>query len=493
MSLDSLLSNGGTAEWSIRELREIAKSLEDAALGIRQSGINYPLQGTAYDSSALSGGELAPMVPQSIQATLDSTTFTAEHIEFWKMLTQVDVASPLHEYTVVDQHGSFAVDPTFAEGGIGGVSEPSFRRETVKVKYMMEVIQLTDVAIMTGLLGPSASALALRTEQGTLSLTQKLENLLFWSDSSLNANQFDGLYSSIRTRAPANYTNMSGSSVTPQKLQEIVAEMVSPELYSRPNVALCDFKTFNNLVNQAAVYGRHDQMTPQNGSRGLYWGMDKLSLGTPYGAVEIKPVPFIRQRQHPIATAQGDGAPNAITPSFTLLGATTDSQWLAADTGYTYHYIIEMYGDRGTRPTVAGGAMTVATAGTAVQIDFADSAVATSGSGSIKYYKVYRARVASGASAPSDRTQYFWVGSFARNGANSGATRFTDLNAHRPDTCPIFLLECKPTTMQWTKFLPFTRRPIPTLDTTMKFALMLFGAFTLRVPSKQWVVDNCGI
>lgn len=487
---------GDLGEISVRELHEIWKALESNALGVYQSGINYPLQGQQYDSTTLApNGELSPLVPQSIQNTMDSTTFTRDDLSLWPRIAamNVDVTSPLHEYNLVHQHGSYAVDPFFAEGGIAGTSEPLFERKTVRVKYMMEVIQLTDVAIMTGLAQPNPSALALRTEQGTLSLTQKLENLCIWADSALNPNQFDGLYASIRRGAPDNYYNANGNPVTPQKLQEIVGTMVQPELYARPNVAFCDYSVFQNLVNQAATYGRHDQMVPQNGQRGLYYGMDKLYLGTPYGKIEIVPMTFIRQRKHPIPQAMGDGAPAVLVPTQTLTSVLTASNWASADVGYGYWYIMEMYGDRGTAVTAAFGGATLDAAGKAFQLDANDSGYALSGVGSLKYYKLYRARVTAGASAPTSIKSYEYVGSWARNNSNAGDTRFIDYNATKPDTSPIIIGQFDMSTIQWTKFLPFTRRPFPTLDTTMKFGLMNFGALTMKVPTKWWWVDNVGV
>ena len=267
--------------------------------------------------------------------------------------------------------------------------------------------------------------------------------------------------------------------------------MVQPELYARPNMILCDYAHFQGWVNEAVTYGRYNQAEPQNGMRGLYYGQDKLFVGTPYGRVEIVPIPFLRQRKNPIARAQGDGAPTALVPTFARAASTTGSDWQTADITSNYlYYIIEMYGDRGTTPTVAAGGVQLTTAGDAMRIDIPDSAVASSGSGSIKWYKVYRAASAT-ASAPTDLKQYEFVGSFPRNTVNAGATRIYDRNLHRPNTTPIILGQFDASTIQWSKFLPFTRRTIPTLDTTIKFALMLFGALTVKQSQKFWIIDNC--
>lgn len=485
---------GDLGEMDPRELREIARALEDNALGIYRSGINYPLQGVGFDSNTLSpNGELSPLVPQSFQNTLDSTTFTEEDIVLWPRLAamSVDATSPLHEYPLVHQYGSYGVDPFFAEGGIVGTSEAAFERKTVRVKYLMEVITLTDVAIMTGLAQPNPSALALRTNQGTLSLTQKLETLCLHADSALNPNHFDGIIPSIRRGAPNNHTDFQGEQATPQKLQEIVGTMVQPPLYGRPNVAFCDYGVFTTLANQASTYGRHDQMVQQNGQRGLYWGFDKLYLGTPYGRVELVPMPFLNERNTPMPRAMGDGAPTVPVFSVSEVSISASaSKWRTTDINYAYWYIAEFYGDRGTCVTSPFGGATLTATDKAMQIDAADSGYAMSGSGGGRYYKLYRARVAAGAPAPTDISAYELVASHARNTSNAGATRVSDVGARKPGTSFIVFATMRQDTIQWTKYLPFTRRNFPTLDTTMKFGLMLFGAVTMKVPTKWWIGEN---
>lgn len=480
-------------EVDYRDLAEWSQALENNALGIKQSGINYPLQGTPFDSNTLSpNGELSPLVPQSIQNTLDSTTFTDEDIVLWPRLQAmaVEATSPLHEYNLVHQHGSYGVDPFFGEGGIAGTSEAQFERKTVRVKYMMEVITITDVGIMTGLMMPNPSALALRTQQGTLSLTQKLETYCLHADSALNPNQFDGIIPSVRRGAPRNYTDFLGNQATPQKLQEIVGKLVQPPLYGRPNVAFCDYGVFTSLANQAATYGRHDQMVQQDGQRGLYWGFDKLYLGTPYGRVELVPMPFLNERDTPMPRNMGDGAPNTIVGAITEVAAPGATGWTSADVGYAFWYIAEFHGDRGTSVTAPYGGATLTATDKAHQHDFADSSYALAGAGGGRYYKVYRARVAAGAPAPTDLGEYHKIASQPRNTVNAGATRFNDVGLVKPETGYIIFATLRPDTIQWTKFLPFTRRNFPTLDTTMKFGLMLFGALTMKVPSKWWVCAN---
>jgi len=481
----------GGQDFSIAELREIGKALEDAALGVARSGVNYPLQGVQYDSTTLSpNGELSPLVPQSIENTLVSTTFSEKHLKFWPSLASIDVTQPLHEYSLVHQYGGFAMEPFFAEGGVGAVGEPIFERQTIRMKYMMEMVSLTDVGVMTGLMGPDASAVAMRTKQATISLTHKLENLLFWADSRLNPNAFDGLYAQLERKAPNNVTNMYGASAGPTKLQEILGTLVSPDLYALPNKIYCSQQQFQAWVNEALTYGRFDQASA--GARSLYYGQDQLFVSAPgTGRIEIQPLPFLSQRRNPIKNAMGGaGAPAILTPTIARVASVTGSEWQSGDVDSKYlWYILELYGDRGTSVTTAAGGVQVVASGDGIRIRLPDSGYALAGDGSLKYVKLYRAATTD-AVAPTDLRQYEWVGSHPRNTLNAGATEIYDLNTFRPGTSPIFLGQFDPETINWYKFLPFTRRTIPTLDTTIKFALMLFGALNVRVPSKMWLLRN---
>jgi len=494
MYSDPLSGITNNTEMSIKDLRELNAALKaNATAHLRKGGVNYPMQGVGYDSNTLPGGEFAPLVPQSIQSMLDNTTFDEEHIVAWKELSKTSATSPLHEYNVRRSYGSAAMSPFVREGGVPGISESNFERKTVRIKYAAVFRQVTDPAAMTGLMHPSPSAIGVASQDGMMELIQKMETFIFHGDSSVNPLEFNGLYKAIRTGAPNNFRNASGAVTTLEELQEIVGKMVNPPLYARPTEVWADHRIWQNLSIQfLAKYGRMD-ITNQ---RDVYAGVNRIWLNTSYGNIPIRSIPFITHREHPIPSPEGDGAPAAITPTYGYQASVLGSDFKTADiSGKDFHYVIEAVGDEGVVRFAAGAAVTHTAIGGASRILIDDSAVNTYGTGSIRYYNVFRADVATGAGAPTDLSQYWFVGRQGRNilGSGGNKTTFDDLNLHRPQTSTVYILQNRRDCMEWVNFLDLTRRPITiSRSATTQFMIMLFGALKVGVPEKHWILDNVG-
>lgn len=477
-------------EINISELRELNKALRNnATMHLRKGGVNYPMQGVPYDSNSLPGGQFAPLVPQSIQPLLASTTFEEEHIVAWKSLAKTSVLSPFTEYNVRRSWGSAAMNPFFREGGVPGISESNFERKTLRMKYAAIFRQVTDVAAMTGLSAPNPSAIAVATTDGMMELIQKIETFIFHGDSSINPLEFDGLYKLIRTGAPSNYRNARGAVTSLEELQEIVGRMVNPPMYARPTEVWVDHRVWQNLNNQMLAKYSRVEITSE---RVIDASVNGLTIGTSYGKIPIKAIPFLTPREHPITGAEGDGAPSAIVPTYSYAAGVLGSDFRAADiAALDFHYILEGVGDEGAVSFAASAAVTHSAAGGASRILIDDSAVPVYGSSSIRYYNLYRADVATGAGAPTDRNQFWFVGRFARNLAGGNKTQIDDLDLHRPQTSPVYILQNRPDCMCWVSFLDLIRRPINiSRTTTTQFMIMLFGALKMAVPTKHWILDN---
>lgn len=484
MNLNQLMGMAGQ-EIPIRDLRELNKALQASTRAIMKGEVGYPLQGQAYVGGQGGNGEIAPLVPQSIQSTLDSQTFLSNHIKFWKMLAKRPVTSTLHEATRVNEHGSMAMDPFFAEGSVPGISEAEYERQVVQIKYLAEYIELSDVSTMVGIIGANRSALAQRTQNGTMALLGKLERLLFGADSALTPLAFDGLYKQLTTNAPDNYTDKRGQGVTPQFLQDILGALQSDPNYGDPNAILVDPRQYQSLANIATAHGRHDQTTARNGV--VTFGHNKLYVGSPYGNVEIMPCPLMRPVRSANAAAVGAGAPNSgAMPSTSEAAAGTGSNFTAADAG-NYWYKVVGVGDEGvTAPYTTAAAVTVA-AGQEVTFTIVDGAAAADGTHSgIRYYRVFRS-----AKDAASADNALFLGEFpANDDGGSDETLIVDDNSKIPGTAPIYILQNTPDVMYWAQLLDFTRRPLAQTTTTIPFLLMLFGSLFIKIPKKNWVVDN---
>ena len=488
---------------SVRELRDLNEALKANGGGLAKASVGYPGSGVNRDVGF--SGDIAPLVPQSIQNTLDSATFTMDHIVFWKNIPKVPVNSTLHESNVIKEHGAMQMDPFIAEGAGGTVSEASYERKIVKIKYLAEKIELSDVATMVGITGVDKSALAQRTLDGTQALLGKLERNLFHADSTMNDLHFDGLYKQLTSTtytagvravsASQNYVNNEGAATSPQQLQDIMGALLGGPNYSYPNMIMCEPRVYQSLVNIATSFGRHDQMQNPAG-RGITFGARDLSISGPNGPVKVVPCPFLQYPEFPNAAAQGAAftAPVAAT-----LAAAADAASLfkAADAGF-YKYKVVAVSKTGVAAPTTSAAIEVAS-GEKVTLTLDDGgsggsnlqdSAGTSDTG-VKYYRVYRSALAATSGAVDTETCKF-IGQWPANSDGATDTLVIDNNRKKPGSSEVYVMQMDPSVMYWAQLLDFTRRPLAQVNTTIPFLLMMFGSLHVKVPSKCWVVDNVG-
>lgn len=477
-ALDRLQTAG---QFPINELVELNKALRaNARSSFAKASVGYPQQGVNFT------GELAPLVPQSIQGTLDSKTFTEKHVQFWRMLYKQPVTSTLHESNVINEHGSMDLDGFFAEGGIPAQSEAEYERKIVQVKYIAERIVLTDVATMVGITGVNQKALAQRTQDGTAALLAKMERALFNADSALTPLMFDGLHKQITAGAPDNYTDLRGEGITPEKLIEILGKLVSAPLYSAPNWIFLEPQVVAALSQIAVSSGRHDELKA-GGTRIVKYGTNDVVIAGPYGDVPIKPIPLMAQNQTPNTAALGGAAaPGIVLGDLTITTPVVAGGYFDAATAGDYWIKVVAVGDKGIGAPLAPVAAISVAAGDVIRIDVDDSADPTSGDASVRYYRLFVGT--KGAATNADAT---YVGSFPRNTAGAGGGTRMEYNlARMRNTGRGYILQLDQGTMYWTQLLDFVRRPLAQVQTEVPFLLMLFGALHLKVPTKQWAIDN---
>jgi hypothetical protein len=196
--------------------------------------------------------------------------------------------------------------------------------------------------------------------------------------------------------------------------------------------------------------------------------------------------------EHPIIRTQGDGPPASIGVTVAEVGSASGSKWRAQDTaGLDFYYTLEAVGDQGVTRLPISGAITTLPAGGAVDITLNDDSAPANGTGSVRYYNIFRAAVAAGDAAPTDPRKFYFVGRKARN--LDGDTVLRDLNEQRPNSAPMVIIQNRPDVLEWREFLSTTMRPITLSRTTLEqFLLMMFGALKVSVPTKMFLIKNVG-
>lgn len=458
---------------------------------LRKSSVGYQTGAVADSTAALS-----PLVPQSLESTLASKTYTMQELALWPRIAKTFATQTVHEYNVLNDQG-LDLDPFISEGDGGQLNTGSYDRKFVKIRYLAERRQISDVAGLVGLRGPNTSALAEETQRGTERLLQKLERAMFHSEESSSDRAFDGIISQIeRDSSGAIRTNstedLGGTSLTIGKIQETCSKVYGANAdgsgFGKPNVCMVEPQVYSDLIQSAVSSGRHDQLRVQENS-GITFGVKNLTVMAPYGAVEIVSAPFLfNSWGAPSAAstarvaATSSAAPAAPTISSNVAGndAAAVSHWAAADNGdYIYQVVaVNKYGY--SAPTTSSGSGITFTAATPHNKITLTMAAASD----TDFYRVYRS-TKGGAVATAKL-----IGEF--KAAASGTTAIVDLNFTVPNTSRALFLDMSPQKLRFVRLLDMLRRPLAETATAKPFLIMMFGSPIVSVPEHMFSLRNVG-
>jgi hypothetical protein len=416
------------------------------------------------------GGGLSPLVPQSIEGMLSVATHTMNEIALWRNIPKTSVSNSLHEYVVVEEHG-LDLDPFIAEGGGGtefATGSASYDRKSIKVKYMAERRQISDVASMVGLIGDNRTAMAEETERGTLSLMRKVESQLWHGDESMNSEGFDGVIKQISDSG--SKLDLNGAVPTPLLLQEVLGQVYASPNYGRPDTIYVEPRIHAELIRQSVENGRHDMFT-RDPSQGVTFGQEKIFITAPYGKVAVQAAPFLHTASLAPNAAIGSQPTEAgyVAPAFALTSPLAGSDLAAGK----YFYKVVAVGKSGALAPVQSGELTVA-AGDGVTITLNADA-------NINYYRIYRSERNAGADTCRMITRV----------AGDG-TDYLDKGQHAHNTSNIVFAQHTPDAMQFVRLLDLIRRPLAETSTIRPFLLMLFGSPVIKLPRKMFVLEQAG-
>jgi len=466
--------------YSFPEANQLVNIADLAALN---SALRKSADAGYQNPASTSGGDagsLSPLVPQSIENTLSSATYTMKELALWPAIPKVSATNTVHEYSVINDHG-LDLEPFIAEGSAGTTNRSEYERKSVRVKYLAERREVTDVGSLVGLIGNNANAIAQETERGTLRLMQKLERSLWHAKESVNPLAFDGIIEQIESHnSGANTFDLRGKSPTPRLLQEVLSEVQSAPRFGRPDCIYVEPRIHAELIKFAVQFGRHDQFASLRAADGLTYGVQELNIMSPYGPVPVKSAPFLFNAYAAPASASSSAAPAGPTIS-SVAAAGTAGSFTADDAGF-YGYKVVAVSNDGFSAGVSSATVEVA-ASESVTVTIADASDAV-------FYKIYRSDKAATSGAVDFATCRL-IGEIAN--ASGAPTAFVDHNLVIPNTSKVVFVQHDPTVLEFVRLLDFFRRPLAEVATSKPFLLMLFGSPIVKVPSKCFVLKNAGV
>jgi hypothetical protein len=325
------------------------------------------------------------------------------------------------------------------------------------------------------------NVIAQETVNGTAWLLRQLERSLFFGDSSLIPEQFDGLYKQILAGAPnptLNTLDLRGAPMTEDAINDGALIGKTEPNYGRMTDLYCADGAFSDLAKQFYPAERYN--IPTAGWNQGMVGLNLQGMYSQFGPIKFNPDVFI-QFGPKVGAAVGNPSKIPSTPVQTVgLVAAPDlvnSKFTANDQGnYTYQITaINRYG-RSAPLNLASNPVAVATG---------DRVTWTVGDGANPgtAFEIYR--TAKNEAAATAKLMKVVV----RAGAT---TAMFDLNDDIPGTSKAFLIQQNLEFFSFKQLAPFVKIPLATIDTSVRWMQLLYGTLAVYAPGKAVIYKNVG-
>lgn len=468
-------------------------------------------------SPTTNAGNMAPLVPQSMDGRLVDTTVKADRAWLWQFLPKNPVYGLFHEVAVETASTNRMLQNTFiAEGGAGSGSVGQFVRRGVTIRYeairdfVSDVMALLNVATPTGFVGRGALDVARKRALKTILLGRE-RNLWLAKTGTIDGSNrnlgdplaYDGFYAAVGGAAVDNatgilsfssnanqFSNLAGRTVSFAALQEVCEKKWTPNNGQQSEIRKIVMlpRAYSALVQEAQANIRYDGGQATMGGVSVKWYAGKLSLIPSYGgevSIEAASCMYGQSPRNPSVSSTGDGASiptfGAVTPT---AASGASSQFTAADAG-SYIYRITAIGRDFEATPLITAAVTVES-GDVVTINIG---AAASSEDNVLYYQVERTPV--GASDTTN-SSFLWI--WPRNTAGAGSsTRIIDSNVARANCSPVaFFTDNGDGFNEWESLLPTFFKPLAQTGTTIPFLMLDFGAPLFKAPELQHLMMNAG-
>lgn len=429
--------------------------------------------GNDVNAPAVAPGVGFPLRTESLEGTLKNLTFEMDEIKMFKTIPKVPASNTVEEFNrllAYSRGGASAFDLGWmTEGDLPEEEDTTYERVTVLIKFLGVVGRVTHVA--NTIRAAHGNVVAMETMNKTMFMLQQLENALFFGDSTLIPEQFDGLKKLITDGAPQNVIDLRGQPLSEEFLNDQLLRI--RDNFGQATDSYWTTGAFADLAKQ--VYDRQRFMIPP--APGTLGATVNAFQGQ-HGKINMHDSVFIREGGLPIAAGVGATSKRPLLPSVTVAlaaGAAGGSLFTAADAG-TYGYRI-VAGNRFGRSAPLDVGTVAVVAGDGVTFTVADGGQGTT------FYELYR-------TAPGGAIgTALLVDKIARTGATQV---ITDLNANLPGTSNGFILMQNQRSFSWSQLLPMTRIPLAAIDTSIRWAQVVYGAIRMYTPAKNVIVTNVG-
>lgn len=427
--------------------------------------------GSDVNDPGVSPGQGFPLRTESLEASLKNLTFEMDEIKLFKSIPKVPASNTVEEFNRLVSYSRAGANQFdlgwMTEGDLPEEEDSTYQRVTVLIKFLGITGRVTHVSSV--IRAAHGDPVALETMNKTMELLKNLEHALFFGNSALIPEQFDGLEKLIADGAPTNVVDLRGGPLTEDFLADQL--LLIRNNYGVGTDAYFETGPYSDLAKQVFDRQRFG-VSPEPG----VLGATVKAFQSQHGRINLHDSVFIKPGQASVSAGVGRTTHRPLPPTVTSGPTAAPDAASQFDASGTYIYQIVAGSRFGRSAPVTTSGVSVA-AGDAVTINISDGGQGTS------YYEVYRTRPGQGA---SDAKLAFKV-------PRTGATQsIVDRNADLPGTSKGFVLMQNQQSFAWSQLLPMTRIPLATIDTSIRWAQVIYGAQKMYKPGANVVIKNVG-
>lgn len=425
--------------------------------------------GTGTDAAAFTGGR--SLIVESLEQTLMTTTFSMEDIVLFRDLKTNPVFAVVDEWVEKSDYGA-RYGVAVGESENPGARDSTYNRRTGQVKFYRTQREISHVmTLMKGIVDAEAE----EQIDGTMVLVRAIEEALFYGDSSIIAEEFDGLKRVITANGVAdNIIDIRGT------ISETFLQQGAKVIRGFHGVPTDLYLSLSNQTDiDRILENKHRVAIPMMGGEGggLTAGAPIEKYRTSFGTFNLKPDIFITEERLAPTAAIGS-APAAPTSVTAAAGAQAGTKFATADLG-NYWYKVSYFTKSGeSAGTAIGSAVTVA-AGEGVTLTMNGGTT-----GTVKGAKIYRSK-----KNAADASDTLLIDTVAFTG--TGQT-YVDKNFNLPGASDMFLMNLSPNhrAVSWQQLLPLMKLPLAITSPSIPFLLMLYGYLRVTKPKQHVIFKN---
>ena len=446
--------------------------------------------------SSFTGG--APLMVESLEASLKSTTWQMKNLVLWPSIPVDRAYNTVEQYSRITSYGGNG-SPYFNEGGSPREEDSVYNRETQKIVYFGTRRRVSHAMMLVRV--AFGDAVAREINNGNMWLLQNIERELYFANGFYSNNgDFDGNPSAI----PSDSLALNGleqqirQGDTDAKAQAIafsgfggalsVVRDLNDSLLSEDEMEAGAVSILNNFgipvelhLDPLALSQFSRQFFPKEriNTMGIADGKAGYVIRefvSSAGAFALRPNVFLRPR------GKYNSAPDTIlaaaapaAPAFALSGVNDGTSFVAGEEYYYKVASINEHGESAASP--ASNKVTIAVTGEKVTLTITNVTGA-------KSYAVYRTN----SMAAADTAQFI---GFVKV-APGATTTFVDKNVKLPGRASAFLMFLDPESLVFKQLAPLSKINLATVAASFEWLQVLYGCLIVFTPRKHFLYENIG-